>query len=597
MIFTSKLIIYQNSPVKPVLRNRSLPAMKLSFFPVRALHLPFIMMIAAAMLFSSCIRHSHDVIINRAMIYDGTGGEPFEGGIAVSDGRITHVGELPDDISARIQIDADGLAASPGFINMLSWADRPLLRDGRSMSNIKQGVTLEVMGEGTSMGPINEQMGSSRERRTGQRYPWTTLGGFLDHLEKQGVSTNIASFVGATTVRIYVLGRDNIAPDPEQLQQMKDLVREAMEQGAMGISTALIYTPAFYADTEELIALSSVASEYGGLYATHLRSEGNRFLEAIEEMLEIADKADIAVHIHHLKAAGADNWHKMDEAIDRVERAQRDGYRVSANMYLYTAASTGLTAVVPPWAREGGREAMIERFRDPELREKIIAEMEMRDAGWENFMQMVSTYDDIILTGFRSDELRPYAGKTLGDMIRMREMGPAETVITLIEEDNSAISAVYHLMTEDNLEKQIQLPWMTFGSDGGSVAAEGDYLRNMPHPRAYGNFARLLGRYVRDMELIPLEEAIHRLTGLSASVLGIDHERGYLSEGYHADIVLFNLDEIHDYSAYGDPHHYSTGVHHVFVNGVQVLKEGRHTGAKPGRVVRGPGWKGHQPAL
>ena len=563
-----------------------------SSFQSLRLFLPLI--IAGCLLFATCDRHTHDVIITNGIIFDGSGAEPSPGGIAVRDGRITHVGVLPDDITAPDLIDARGLAVAPGFINMLSWADVPLLHDGRSMSDIKQGVTLEVMGEGWSMGPFSDQMAREREEDQGDityDVTWRTLGGYLEHLEERGVSTNVASFVGATTVRIHVIGHNDRPPSPDELAAMQELVREAMEEGAMGVSTSLIYAPAWYADTDELIALSSVASEYNGLYATHLRSEGARFLEAIEEMLQIADETGIAVHIHHLKAAGTENWHKIDDVIARVEQAQREGYDVSANMYMYTAASTQLSAVVPPWALEGGRRAMIERFENPIIRAEIIQEMERPDPDWENFFQMVASPDDITLVGFHNDGLQQFVGWSLQEVADLRGTVPSETVLDLITEDNSGISAVYHLMSEENVEKQVQLPWMTFGSDGGSIAAEGVFLNRNPHPRAYGNFARLLGHYVRDRGLVTLEDAIHRLTAFPAGLLGIDNERGHLAEGYYADMVIFNPEEIRDHATYDNPHQYATGVMHVLVNGVPVLRNGEHTGAKPGMFVRGPGWR------
>ncbi len=551
------------------------------------------LLFTACLLFTTCDRYTHDIIINNGVIFDGSGSEPVTGGIAVRAGRITHVGELPEYITAPDYIDARGLAVSPGFINMLSWAGVPLLHDGRSMSNIKQGVTLEVMGEGWSMGPLSEQMVREREQDQGDityNITWRTLGGFLEHLEERGVSTNVASFVGATTVRIHVIGRDDRAPAPAELARMQELVGEAMEEGAMGVSTSLIYAPAWYADTDELIALSAVAAGHDGLYATHLRSEGDRFLEAIDEMLQIAEETGIAVHIHHLKAAGTENWHKIDDAIARIEEAQREGFHVSANMYMYTAASTQLSAVVPPWAREGGRRAMIERFENPVIRSEIIQDMEQPNPDWENFLQMVASPDDITLVGFRNEELQRFIGWSLQEVADLRDTAPSEAVLDLITEDNSGVSAVYHLMSEENVEKQVQLPWMAFGSDGGSIAAEGVFLNRNPHPRTYGNFARLLGHYVRDRGLITLEDAIQRLTAFPAALLGIDDERGHLAEGYYADIAIFDPEEIRDHATYDNPHQYATGVVHVLVNGVPVLRNGEHTGAMPGRFIRGPGW-------
>lgn len=534
-------------------------------------------------------QHSHDIIITNGMIYDGTGSESHEGDIAIRDGRITHVGSLPEEISASEVINAGGLAVSPGFINMLSWAGEPLIEDGRSMSNIKQGVTLEVMGEGTSMGPLNDRLALIMENdQTDIQYDvtWRTLNGFLEHLVNRGVSTNVASFVGATTVRMNVLGRDDITPTPGELNRMQELVREAMEDGAMGLSSALIYAPAWYADTEELSALADAAAEYNGLYATHLRSEGDRLTEAVNEMLQITQETGIASHIHHLKAAGTENRQKLDEVIDSVENAQDAGYDISSNMYLYTAAATRLSAVIPPWAREGGRQDMLERFQNPVTRKRILAEMESDETEWENFLQMVNSPGDITLTGFRTEEMQRFVGWTLAEAARAYGRSPAETVLELIAEDNYTINAVFHLMSEENVQKKVQLPWMTFGSDSGSMAAEGVFLNRRPHPRAYGNFARLLGRYVREEGLLSLEEAVHRLTGFPAGLLGIDQERGRLEEGYYADIVIFDPEEIRDHATYDNPHQYASGVMHVLVNGVSVLTGGEHTGALPGQVVR-----------
>ena len=546
------------------------------------------------LMLTGCRQHSHDIIITNGIIYDGSGEAPQSGGLAIRDRRITHVGDLPEDLSAPEVIDAAGKAVAPGFINMLSWAGVPLIEDGRSMSNIKQGVTLEVMGEGSSMGPLTDRMALIMENdQTDITYDvtWRTLEGFLEHLTNRGVSTNVASFVGATTVRRYILGNENVSPTPSELEQMQQLVRETMEQGAMGLSSALIYAPAWYADTGELVALADAAADYGGLYATHLRSEGDRLLEAVEEMLEITEQAGIASHIHHLKAAGSDNRDKLDEVIERVERAQASGWDISANMYLYTAAATRLTATIPPWAREGGRQTMIERFQNPLIRERILNEMESPDTGWENFLQMVESPDDITLTGFRTEELQRFVGWTLSEVARgYYGLSPAETILELIAEDDYTINAVYHLMSEENVRKKVQLPWVTFGSDSGSMAAEGLFLNRNPHPRAYGNFARLLGLYVRDEGLITLQEAIRRMTSYPASLLGIDDERGKLETGCFADIVIFDPDEIQDHATYDQPHRYATGVSHVLVNGTPVLYEGEHTGSFPGMVVRGPGY-------
>lgn len=539
----------------------------------------------------------YDVIFRNGTIYDGGGGPPFVGDLAVSGDTIAVVGALAD-ARGRSELDVGGLAVAPGFINMLSWATESLLEDGRSQSDIRQGVTLEVFGEGWSMGPWNEAMKQeARERQGDIRYDieWTTLGAYLEHLERRGVSTNVASFVGATTVRIHVLGYADRAPTPDELEQMKALVRRAMEEGALGVGSSLIYAPAFYAKTDELIALAKAAGEYGGTYISHIRSEGNRLLEAVDELIAIAREAGVPAEIYHLKAAGRANWGKLEEVFRRVEAARAHGLRITADMYTYTAGATGLNAAMPPWVQEGGHRAWVERLKDPAVRARVRGEMTTPTDAWENLYLAAGGPENVLLVGFKTDSLKRLTGKTLAEVAASRGTSPEETAMDLVVQDDSRVDAVYFIMSEENVRKKIAQPWVSFGSDEASLAPEGVFLESNPHPRAYGNFARLLGKYVREEKVISLPEAVRRLTSLPAENLKLDR-RGRLAPGFFADVVVFDPATIRDHATFAEPHRYSTGVVHVFVNGVQVLKEGEHTGATPGRVVRGPGWTGRAAA-
>jgi N-acyl-D-amino-acid deacylase len=539
----------------------------------------------------------YDVVIRSATLCDGLGGTPYTGDLAIRGDTIAAIGSL-GLARGHKEIDAGGLAVAPGFINMLSWAIESLIEDGRSQSNIRQGVTLEVLGEGRSMGPLSEAMKADWMARQGRiRYDieWTTLGEYLEFLVQRGVSTNVASFVGATTVRIHALGYADRPPAPEELDGMRALVRQAMEEGAVGLSTALIYAPACYAETEELIALARVAAEYGGLYISHIRDEGHHLLEALDEFLQIAREADIAAEIYHLKVSGQSNWSKLDDAVAKIEAARAEGLRITADMYTYPASSTGLSAGLPPWVHEGGHQAMVERLRDPAIRQRVVHEMTTPNDEWDSTYLSAGTSDKILLVGFKSEALRPLTGRTLAEVAAARGTSPEETVIDLIVEDDSDVGAVFFTMSEENIRRQIALPWVSFGSDGASQAPEGVFLQSSTHPRAYGNFARLLGKYVREEGVIPLEEAIRRLTSLPAANLGL-RRRGTLAVGNLADVVVLDPDTVQDHATFDHPHQYATGVVHVFVNGVQVLEDGEHTGAKPGRVVRGPGWTGWQAA-
>lgn len=533
----------------------------------------------------------YDLVIRGGTIYDGSGGVPFVGAVGIVGDTIAHVGRSAG--RGHVEIDATGLAVSPGFVNMLSWATESLIEDGRAQSDIRQGVTLDVFGEGSSMGPWNDWMKIEQRERQGDiayDIEWTTLAEYLDYLVKRGISPNVASFVGATTVRVHELGYDDRPPTPAELERMKALVRDAMEDGALGVGSSLIYAPAFYADTDELIALSRVAAEYGGMYISHMRSEGNRLLEAVDELITVARDAGIRAEIYHLKAAGRQNWGKLDGVIFKVEQARAAGLGVTADMYTYTAGATGLDAAMPPWVQEGGHDAWVERLRDPRIRARVAREMRTPTDEWEN-LYLAAGPEQSLLVGFKSEKLKPLTGKTLSEVAKMRGKSPEETAIDLVIEDDSRVGTVYFLMSEDNVKRQIGLPWVSFGSDAGAPATEGVFLESNPHPRAYGNFARLLGKYVREEQVIPLEEAVRRLTAFPASNLGIQR-RGSITEGYYADVVVFDAATVLDHATFAQPHQYATGIRHVFVNGVHVLAEGEHTGALPGRVVRGPGWSG-----
>lgn len=536
----------------------------------------------------------YDLLLHNGTIYDGNGGEPFVADIAVNGDRIVAIGTL--DASADEVIDASGLAVAPGFINMLSWATDSLLVDGRSQSDIRQGVTLEVFGEGRSQGPINATM---RARMEADLAPdsdveinWTTLDEYLNYLVARGISPNIASFVGATSVRVHELGYEDRPPSAEELARMQALVRQAMEDGAMGLGSSLIYAPAFYASTEELVALASVVGDYGGLYISHLRSEGNRLLEAIDELIHIAREAGIAAEIYHLKMAGQQNWDKFDEVVAKIEAARADGLPISANIYTYTAGSTGLDAAMPPWAQEGGYEAWAERLQNPAIRARVLEEMTTPTDEWEN-LGLSAGAEGTLLVGFRNPSLRRYLGKTLAEVAAEREQSAAETAMDLVIEDGSRVQVVYFLMSEENVARGIALPWVSFASDAQSMASEGSFLEQSTHPRAYGNFARVLGKYTRDEQVLTLPEAIRKLSKLPATHLQL-RDRGELKAGYFADIVLFDPLTITDHATYAEPHQYATGMEHVIVNGELVLHNGEHTGALPGQVVRGPGWRGWQ---
>jgi N-acyl-D-amino-acid deacylase len=529
-------------------------------------------------------------MIKGGTVYDGSGEAGRVADVAIRGDRIAGVGNF-ENSQAKQVVDAHGLAVAPGFINMLSWSTESLIVDGRSQSEVRQGVTTEIMGEGESMGPLNERMKKRiLEQQKDIKYDikWNTLSEYLRYLESRGVSCNVASFLGATTVREYVMGLEDKQPTPQQLDEMRELVRKEMEAGALGIGTSLIYPPAFYAKTEELIELCKVAAKYRGKYISHMRSEGNQLLPALEELIRISREAGLPAEVYHIKAAGQKNWPKEDELLGRIEAAQKQGLKITADMYTYPASGTGLDACLPPWTEDGGFQALLQRLRDPAAREKIAAQVRVDSDDWENTYASAGSPDNILLVGFKSEKLKSLTGKTLAEVAKMRGRDPVETIMNLIAEDESRIDTIYFEMSEENLRKEIEKPWISFCSDEASQAPEGVFLKNNPHPRAYGSFARVLGKYVRDEKLISLGDAVRRLSGLPATNLGLDH-RGFIKGGMFADIVVFAPSKIADQATFAQPHQYAIGVKDVLVNGVLVLKNGEHTGAKPGRALSGPG--------
>ena len=551
-------------------------------------------LLAFVLLLASCTStpsEEFDLVLRHGTIVDGSGAKPYLGDVAVRGDRIVAVGKVAGH--GRTEIDATGRAIAPGFINMLSWAVDSLIVDPRGLADARQGVTLEVFGEGESMGPLNDKMKREMLEQQGDlKYEirWTTLGEYLAYLEQCGVASNVTSFVGATTVRVHELDHDDRPPTAEELARMQALVRQAMEEGALGVGSSLIYAPAFYAKTDELVALCEAAAPYGGMYISHMRSEGNRLLVAVDELIDIARRAKLRAEIYHLKAAGAANWPKMEQLIARVEAARKEGLAISADMYTYTAGATGLDAAMPPWVQEGGLDAWVERLKQPEVRKRVAEEMRRPTDKWENLLLGAGSPEHVLLVEFKTEALKPLTGKTLAEVARMRGKSAEETAMDLVVEDHTRIGTIYFLMSEENVRRELQLPWVSFGSDAASPAPEGVFLKSTPHPRAYGNFARFLGHYARDEKLVPLEEAVRRLSALPAENLRLK-QRGKLAPGYFADLVVFDPATVVDHATFEKPHQLATGVEQVFVNGIAVIRDSQPTGATPGRVVRGPGWK------
>ncbi|WP_156256625.1 N-acyl-D-amino-acid deacylase family protein [Sandarakinorhabdus oryzae] len=534
------------------------------------------------------------VVLTGGLIVDGSGAAPYRGWLAMDRDRITGIGQgaAPARVTAGATVtDVKGQAIAPGFVNMLSWATESLLIDGRAQSDLRQGITLEVMGEGNSMGPLNPEMKRlAVQRQDDLKYPitWTTLGEYLTTLEQKGIAPNVASFVGHTTVRVHELGESDVDPTPEQLQRMAGLVRAAMNEGALGLGTSMIYAPAAYAETPELIALAKASAACGGMYISHMRSEGDRIEQAVDELIEIARQSGGPAEIWHMKMSGQKNWGKMDAILAKIEAARAQGIRITADMYNYTAGATGLDAAMPLWVQSGGLEKWIERLKDPAIRARVKAEMMDDNAPWENLARRAGSSDKVLLLGFKNPRLKPLTGKTLGEVARMRGTSPEDTAIDLVIEDGSRVGTAYFLMSEENVKRQTALPWMSFASDAGAPSAEGVFLLSQDHPRAYGNFARLLGKYVREEGTTTLQDAVRRLSHLPVSNLGIT-DRGLLRLGYFADVVVFDPATISDHATFAKPAQYATGVSNVWVNGVQVLKGGAPTGAAAGRFVKGPG--------
>jgi N-acyl-D-amino-acid deacylase len=558
----------------------------------RAAILPFLAACAAAAAApppSAADISPYDVVVSGGTVYDGTGGKPFVGDVAIRGDRIVYVGPKAPH-PARENVDAHGKAVVPGFINMLAHPEESLLVDGRALSDLKQGVTLEVMGE-DSMAPVNAEMKRlGEQRQIDVKYPidWTTLGEYLDTLEKRGISPNVASFVGAGTVRVNVLGERDVQPTPAQLDEMRKLVHQAMEDGAMGVTTALIYAPNAYAKTPELIALASESARCGGIYSAHMRSEGDRLLEGVQETIDIAMTSGAPAEIYHLKAAGKKNWDKLDGVIRKVDEARASGTRITADMYVYTAGATGLDASMPPWVQDGGLEAWIARLKDPQTRAKVIKEMRDPASSWEN-LGLAAGPKGMLLLAFKNPDLKPLAGKTLAEVAQMRGVSPEDAAIDLVIEDGSRVGVAYFLMSDENVAREVALPWVSFDSDADAPAPEGVFLKSSRHPRTYGNFARVLAKHVRDDHVITMQQAIHKLSGLPAQVLSLS-DRGLIKNGYFADVVVFDPKTIQDHATYDKPQQLATGVENVWVNGVRALRDGEATRAASGRAVRGRAW-------
>jgi N-acyl-D-amino-acid deacylase len=555
-----------------------------------ALEIPFqtmrriLLLMAISLPLISCSRN-FDVVLRNGLICDGTGSPCTAGGVALSGDKIAQIGDVSAD-HGRIDIDVHGQIIAPGFINLMSGPDG-LFADGRGLSDLLQGVTLEIFGEGESMGPLNDDMRAEelREQRD-IKYDinWHTLNEGLQALERHGISPNVASFIGAATPRVYVLGRANRAPTPAELDQMRALTDQAMQEGALGVASALIYAPGNYAKTDELVALAEVVAKHKGIYISHMRNEGDHELEAVDELISIARQARVPAEIYHLKVAGAKNWSHLPEVIQKVEAARGEGLAITADMYTYTAGATGLDAAMPPWVQEGGLEAWRKRLQDPAIRKRVKQEMLSSDK-YDNLLAAAGSPDNVLLIGFNSEQLKPLTGKTLAEVASMRHSTPEDTAMDLVIEDDSRIETVYFLMSEDNIRKQIVLPWVSFGADADPEGVDGVFLKFSAHPRAFGNFARVYARYVRDEKLMTVTEAVRRMTSLPASNLGITH-RGLLRQGYFADIAVFDPNTIQDHATFEKPRQFATGVSEVFVNGVEVVQNGEHIGAKPGRVVK-----------
>lgn len=532
----------------------------------------------------------YDLIIRNGTIYDGSGRLPFEGDVAVKGDRIVRVGPRLPGNAARV-IDATGNAIAPGFINAFSHATYSLVTDPLAEADLRQGVTLEILGEGDSPGPFNAEQAAQLRRHVPIPFEWRTLGEYLAALEKRGTAVNFAAWVGATTVRANVLGIADVKPTPDQLIKMRALVRRAMEEGALGLSTALIYVPGSFADTEELAALASEAGRCGGIYVSHMRSEGDHFLEALDELIEIARRSGAPAETFHIKVGAPGNWPKMATALARIRAARAAGVRITANMYPYSASSTGMTASLPPWVQQGGEDAMRIRLKNPMIRSRVIAEMRDPAPSWENVMNGAGGAKGVVLSSFRNEKLRHFTGKTLAEVAALRGVSAEEAALQLIEEEHGKLYVFYFTMNEDNLRMQVREPYVSFGSDASAMTITPEAMRSGQHPRGFGTFARIFARYVRDEKLLTVQEAVRRLTSLPAANYSLP-DRGWLKPGYLADIVVFDPAKIQDRATYRQPFSYAIGVSDVIVNGVPALANGEPTGARAGRFVRGRAWTG-----
>ncbi len=565
--------------------------MTVSYHSARFAHLLAALSLMVLSVTASATAAKHDTVIRNGLIFDGSGKAPFAGDVAIDGDRISYVGPHAPG-HGRTEFDARGRAVSPGFINMLAHPEQSLLADGRALSDLRQGVTLEVMGE-LSMGPVNAKTKALLSRMETDLHvdvDWTTLGEYLTKLEKRGVAPNIASFVSAGMVRTNVLGEDNVQPDAAQLNDMRTLVHQAMEEGALGLTTALIYNPFTYANTDELIALASESARCGGMYIAHMRAEGDHIFEAVDETIAIAKASGAPAEIYHLKMGGKPNWGKLDAVIKKIEEARSSGVRITADMYVYPASATGLDAAMPPWVQEGGLAKWIERLKDPAVRVRVAADMRAPNPAWENLARYAGA-DGMLLLAFKNPTLKPLARKTVAEVAKMRGTSPEETIMQLVIEDGTRVGVAYVLMSEDNIRRQVALPWVSFGSDAPAPAPEGLFLLSSEHPRAYGNFARVLAKYVRDESVITLEDAVRKLTALPAANLSLT-DRGMLRQGYYADVVVFDPKTVQDHATFEKPHQLATGVDDVWINGVRALKDGDATRAWSGRVVRGRAWVG-----
>jgi len=533
------------------------------------------------MMLISCSSEQYDLVIKNGTIIDGSGGESFVSDIAIKNGKIHRIENNISGTNSS-EIDASGQIVAPGFIDILSWASGPIVYDGEVQSVVCQGITTAIFGEGWSMGPVNETVREemrSMWKEYNIPYDWKTLADYLKFVEKQGTSVNIASFVGATTVRLYVIGNEDRLATPEEMKQMKELVRIEMEAGALGVASSLVYTPAFYADTEELIELSKTAAEYGGIYISHILGEGADLIEAMEELITITEKAKIPAEIYHLKAAGKENWNKLDDAIALIEEARKRGLDITADIYPYTAGATGLDAMLPPWSKEGGTPALIKRLKQKSTREKIKKEILTSTSGWENFYWMAGGGEGILVSYLAKN--KEFQGKSIADIADILKKDEIDTIFDLLIEEDGFGGGIFFLMSEENVTKKMQLPWVSFCTDEDAYKLTGLMSNRNPHPRAYGTFPRILGKYVREESALTLEEAIRKMSALPAEKLGLK-DRGRIEKDLAADIVIFDPETVIDKATYNEPHQFPEGINYVIVNGKIVVKDGIHTGAKPG---------------